>query len=125
MPDEPQPRARERALTPEERQLAHWMLEHGKPEARTFLPQLDRLRVLPWRCPCGYASINFRVESHVPPPPGMNILGDFVFGSGEQLSGIFIFENDGLLAGIEVYGCAGDVPKVLPKPEELRPFGSQ
>jgi hypothetical protein len=37
-------------------------------------------------------------------------------------SGIFVFEKDGMLAGLEVYGLAGDAPKSLPVSESLRRF---
>lgn len=52
----------------------------------------------------------------------MHLLADFVFGNGGQLSGIFVFEQTGVLAGLEVYGLAGDAPKTLPSPELLRPI---
>ena len=43
----------------------------------------------------------------------MNVVADFVFGSDDEPSGIFVFEKGGLLAGLEVYGLAGDAPKTL------------
>ncbi len=55
-------------------------------------------------------------------PPGVHPIADFVFGEGDSLSGIFVYEKDGILSGLEVYGSAGDAPKSLPRPEELRPF---
>jgi hypothetical protein len=42
----PPPIPDERPLTAEERRLARWMLEHGGPRGREFLPQLDRARVV-------------------------------------------------------------------------------
>jgi len=98
------------------------MLRHGSPEATSFLEQLDRASVRPWRCDCGCASFNFQIEGLPPAPPGVHILGDFLFGSEEKLSGIFIFSSDGILSGIEVYGLAGDAPRRLPSPAELRPL---
>jgi len=32
------------------------------------------------------------------------------------------FEKSGVLAGLEVYGLAGEAPKTLPLPESLKPF---
>jgi hypothetical protein len=49
-------------------------------------------------------------------------LADFVFGIDNDLSGIFVFEKGGLLAGLEVYGLAGDAPKKLPLSISLKPF---
>jgi hypothetical protein len=112
-----------RPLTDSEHRLARWMLEHGDPAGRDFLPQLELAEVRAWRCPCGCASINFQIKGHPPVPPGVQVLGDFVFGDENMPSGIFIFENDGLLSGIEVYEMGAGVPKSLPAPESLRPWG--
>lgn len=112
----------ERPLTAEERRLARWMLEHGGAEAAAFLPQLERARVVS-RCPCGCASINLEVEGEPRPSGGMKLLSDWWFmNEAEQVSGIFIYQCDGVLAGIEVYGLAGDIPLVLPPPEALSPM---
>ena len=111
-----------RPLTSAEEQLVRWMLEHGKPEARAFLPQLERAQVTDWHCPCGCASINFAVEGFPEPSGGLHPIADFIFGGDEDMSGIFIFEKSGVLAGLEVYGLAGDAPKTLPLSDSLRPF---
>lgn len=111
----------ERRLTVEELHLARWMLEHGEPAARAFLPQLDRARVVS-RCPCGCATIDLEIEG-LPPARGIGrILGDFTFSDGDDVSGIFIYESDGVLGGVEVYGLSGDAPKVLPTPDVLHPM---
>jgi hypothetical protein len=111
-----------RPLTDPERYLARWMLEHGTVEAKQYIAQLDIAEVTPWRCPCGCASINFQIRGHAGPPPGVHILGDFVTGEGDHKSGAFIYSSGGLLSGIEIYGLAGDAPRVLPRPEHLRAF---
>lgn len=111
-----------RPLTLDEMSLARWMLEHGDPEALAFVPQLDMAEVTPWRCGCGCASINFQICGRPEAPPGVHILGDFVVGAGDCLSGAFIFASGGILSGIEVYGLAGEAPHVLPSIEELQPF---
>jgi hypothetical protein len=104
--------------------LARWMLEHGEPKAREFLEQLKEAEVTPWRCPCGCGSINFQIKGREPAPPGVRVLGDFLFGPENAPVGIFIFESAGLLSGIEVYGLAGDPPSELPCKEALRPFSA-
>lgn len=111
-----------RPLTDAERQLARWMLENGTPEAKQYLGQLELAEVTPWKCPCGCASINFQIKGHPEAPPGVHILGDFLVGEGENQSGAFIYSSEGLLSGLEVYGLAGDAPRTLPRPEELRPL---
>jgi hypothetical protein len=111
-----------RPLTSAEEQLVRWMLEHGKPEARAFLSQLELALVTDWHCPCGCASINFSIQKNPEPSGGLNPVADFIFGGGEDLSGIFVYERSGILAGLEVYGLAGDAPKSLPLSDSLRPF---
>lgn len=113
-----------RQLTDHERRLVRWMLEHGSREASAFLSQLDEAEVTPWRCDCGCASINFQIRGRPKAPPGVHPIADFVFGEGDALSGIFVYEKDGILSGLEVYGLASDAPKSLPQPEELRPFAN-
>lgn len=111
-----------RQLTRHERHLVRWMLEHGSSDAAAFLHQLDQAEVTPWKCKCGCASINFQLRGCPEAPPGVHVLADFLFGEGDDLSGIFVFESDGILSGLEVYGLAGDAPKALPQPEQLRAF---
>ena len=108
-----------RPLSDKERRLARWMLENGNPDAAAFLTQLDNAEVTPWRCPCGCASINFKVAGMPAAPPGVHILADFVFFNGDELAGIFIFSSNGILSGLEVTGLAGDAPKELPEPAAL------
>ena len=122
-----EPTSDNRPLTPEEHRLILWMLEHGSPEAKQFVTQLELARVTPWRCGCGCASINLVIDGHPEPSAGTNPIADFIFGSDEDedLNGIFVFEQDGVLGGVEVYGLPGDAAKSLPTPEILREFPPQ
>ena len=117
------PASERRPLFPVEQELATWMLTHGNPEAQAFLPHVHRAVVV-GGCPCGCASIDFEVTDLPAPSGGLRVLGDYVFGEDMNLAGAFIFERAGVLAGIEVYGLAGEAPRTLPRPEELRPFPS-
>lgn len=108
-------------MNEQERRLVRWMLEHGTPEAASFQHQAELANVTPERCPCGCASIYFAVQGYPALTGGIRPLGDFVFGDNNELSGIFIYEQGGVLAGVEVYGLAGDAPRSLPQPEALRP----
>jgi len=120
----PEPLLEARRLTHDGQQLIKWMLEHGSDEAALLLPQLELARATSWRCPCGCASFNIVLEGQESPVATnkMNVVADFVFGPDDQPNGIFIFEKGGLLAGLEVYGLAGDAPKSLPRSDVLRPF---
>jgi hypothetical protein len=114
-----------RQLSSAENELIRWMLEHGKPGAQAFLSQVERVGVTPYRCPCGCASVNFSVDNAPEPTGTFHILADFLFGTEEDLSGVFVFEKDGVLAGLEVYGLAGEAPKTLPSINSLRPFSNE
>ncbi len=100
----------DRPLTSHEKQLIRWLLEHGNQEAQLFLSQLEKAKATSWRCPCGCASINLSIDSSPEPSGGLHILADFVFGSDTDLSGVFVFEKSGVLAGLEVYGLASEAP---------------
>src|SRR4051812_45075954 len=102
-----------RPLTAEQYALLRWMLEHADPRAASFVPQLDRVRVTPWRCPCGCASFKTIVEGMPLPTGSMEGLADFTFGSPEQLCGISPYVQSGVLGGVEVVGYAVDAPRVF------------
>ncbi|MBS1835585.1 MAG: hypothetical protein JST65_22900 [Acidobacteria bacterium] len=87
-----------------------------------FLSQLEKAEATSWQCPCGCASIDFQVDGAPPPEKNMNILADFIFGTAAELNGIFIYEQGGVLAGLEVTGYTGDAPKNLPQFDALRPM---
>lgn len=110
-----------RKLTEEEHDLVRRMLEKGGESARTFLAHLERVRVSPKRCPCGCASLEFSVDGLRELPGELRPIVDFVFGEGDELSGIFAYERSGFLAGLEVYGLAGDAPRHLPRADTLKP----
>lgn len=114
-----------RPLTDEERTLLRWMLENGGDEARAFLPQLDRAEATTWKCPCGCVSFNLAIHGHTEPQPGWGGVADFVFGNDANCFGICVLEKAGVLQGVEVYGFGVDAPRLLPKTDELRPFGNQ
>jgi hypothetical protein len=95
--------AEERGLSPEETSLLVWMLEHAGPQAANYLSQVKNARV--WsRCCCGCASINLEIGAVRPSiGDGMQIVADFEYRTDEgHLCGAFVFENGGLLAGLEV-----------------------
>jgi hypothetical protein len=111
-----------RPLTNAERSLSRWMLENGGPDALSYLSQLEVAEATTWRCGCGCASFHFKIPGRPETPPGVHILGDFVFGPQAELCGVFIFASQGTLSGVEVYGLAVDAPSSLRQPASLRPF---
>ncbi len=116
----PRPEAT-RALTTEEYGLTRWMLEHGDEHARSLLPQLERAKATLWRCPCGCASFNIRVDGYPDPGAGFHPVVGFFFGGDQDLHEVFVYEKFGVLGGVEVVRYTGDRSRILPRPEELRP----
>lgn len=110
-----------RPLTPHERRLATWLLEHGNSSAAGFLDQLALAEVTPYRCACGCASIDFKIRDRAEAPPGVHILATFQFMQDGLHCGIFIYSSNGILSGMEVTGYDGDAPRTLPEPEDLIP----
>lgn len=108
-----------RALTEEERSLLGWMLRESS-DSR-FVEQLANARVVSG-CDCGCASINLEIDGYPPPTGGLRIISDYLFGDGEFLQGAFVFEQGGVLSGLEVCGYGTDAPVRLPLPSALRPW---
>lgn len=108
-----------RALTDEERALIEWMLSDSGHEE--FIDHLARARVVSG-CDCGCASINLEIDGYPLPAAGLRIIADYLFGEGETLQGAFVFEQDGVLRGLEVYGLGTEAPRRLPLPSALRPW---
>src|SRR3954469_20870169 len=118
--EKPQSRAPEpRALTDEERALIEWMLRDSGREQ--FIEHLDRATVVSG-CDCGCASISLEIDGYPLPTAGLRIIADYLFGEGDTLQGAFVFEREGVLRGLEVYGLSTEAPKRLPTPAALRPW---
>lgn len=94
----------DRELSTRERELVHWLLEHGTAEAKSLLSQLPDAHVCS-RCGCGCASIDIAVDSAiVPDGSGMKIVSDYQYRDDNgNLVGVFVFTRQGLLAGLEIW----------------------
>ena len=96
------------------------MLKNGASEAVDFLAQVDLIEVTSWKCKCGCASLQFEMTGYPEPTGGMRPLAEYVFGTKADCGAIFIYEQSGQLAGIEVYGLTGDAAKIFPEIGELK-----
>jgi len=113
-----------RPLTPHERALLAWLLEHGTPEAKTYLSQLPHVTVIS-RCPCGCPTINLAVNrqtSTAPIESSTRILADFSATSPEGIPlGLLVFARADLLDTLELYSCSGENLFTLPSLAAIRP----
>jgi hypothetical protein len=94
----------QRALTSKEMTLLTWLLEHSSPEAKSFIPQLEKIKVSRG-CDCGCPSIKLYVDESVSLGlSSSNIISDVVGMTTEDKSvGLLLFQNDGKLTELEVY----------------------
>lgn len=109
----------------QERSTVRWLLEHGNGDNSEFLRQLELARVVRL-CGCGCASIDFAIAGRRPMQPAMQILSDFQWRTkGGHLCGAFVFEQDGLLAGLDLWSIDGQTtPDAMPPIRDLVPYGT-
>lgn len=114
-----------RLLTEEELELTKWLLRNGSAGAGNFVQQLEHAAVIA-HCKCGCASIDFSIDGRVPQKAGISVLSDFQWrDSRGHLFGIFVFERDDLLSGLDVWSIDGEeTPTTLPPADLLKPYGT-
>lgn len=115
----------DRPLIFEERSVVQWLLEHGDGVNADFLEQLGRARVASL-CGCGCASINFAVSGKRPDQLTMRTLSDYQWRDEHgHLFGAYVFEQDGLLAGLDLWSIDGQsIPTAVPSIANLVPLGT-
>jgi hypothetical protein len=115
----------DRPLTFDELAVVRWLLEHGDGDNSEFLEQLNQARVI-CLCGCGCASIDFSIGGKRPQNFVMNTRSDYQWHNHQgHLFGAFVFVQDGLLAGLDLWSIDGQsTPDVLPPLNRLVPLGS-
>jgi hypothetical protein len=115
----------DRSLTPWERDLITWLLQHASDSGVRALPQIESARVAA-RCGCGCGSIDLRIRDteRSLPATGMEIVADYWWRTRYgRLCGAFVFLLAGRLTGLDVWSIDGDdLPIGLPAPYELWPY---
>jgi hypothetical protein len=117
----------DRALSAKETELVRWALVHGLPGSDSYLPQVDKLRVISI-CGCGCSSVDFSFDGVLPDySTGLEVLSDHLWGTaGTDLCGIFVFARNEKLAGLEAWSVDGQVtPTGLPRIEDLRDYSQE
>jgi hypothetical protein len=115
----------DRPLAPDELAVVQWLLEHGDGDNSEFLEQLNHARVTRL-CGCGCASIDFSINGKRPQNLVMDTRSDHQWRNDHgHLFGAFVFVQDGLLAGLDLWSIDGQsTPEALPPLDRLVPFGS-
>jgi hypothetical protein len=109
-----------RPLTAEEQALLIWLLEHGIPDAKNFLPQVNTLRARS-SCACGCPSIEFIVPLDAPYiATTRGTLAAFTGKSGGVDIVLALFAGGGVLSKLDVSAIGEtDRPFGLPPVESL------
>jgi hypothetical protein len=115
----------DRPLASDELAVVRWLLEHGDGDNSEFLEQLNHARVARL-CGCGCASIDFSINGRRPAHFAMRVLSDYQWRNNlGHLCGAFVFEQDGLLAGLDLWSIDGQsTPDAMPPIESLVPCGT-
>ncbi len=125
MPSQSGTVAEDRALTQSEAEFMRWLLRHGNDRAQSFLPQVEKARVV-GRCGCGCASINVSIDgiSYYGTKLGMETLCEYQWRSPEgALFQVFAFACGDLLAGIDLWSVDGQgTASALPPTSFLQPI---
>ena len=95
-----------RPLTEHERDVIHWLLEHGNPGAEKLLPQIDRLSVV-GKCDCGCPTVEFALDGEPVPVKGHRLISDNLGEIDGMSVGVMLFATDGQIFMLEVYSMAG------------------
>src|SRR5438445_10417873 len=91
--------AEKRSLTPQERELTRWLLEHS--ESTEFLTQIDKLTVVS-KCNCGCATIDFAVDGREPQREREVILADYLATVDTHPIGDILFKRGGILVSLHL-----------------------
>jgi hypothetical protein len=113
-----------RPLTEQEERLLRWILEHGSDEAKSYLPQIERMQARR-SCSCGCPSISLVAPDSA--RAGIvekdRILVDLSGRTAKGSTvGVLIFHDEGKLSELEVYSYGDEGSFDLPTIESLSTF---
>ena len=108
-----------RPISAQEKTLVAWLLAHVS-GAAPLDDQVDRLRVVA-ACECGCPSVEFALDdSPAPAPTHTHILVEAVGKSPEGVDvGVILWENEGVVSGLEVYCYNNESGFQVPDPKDL------
>ena len=103
---DPSPIWVDRPLSPEERRLLEWLIEHGTPEARDLRSQVEQARVVS-HCRCGCPTVDLGITGMERTSGGSQILADFIGQTPEGFRvGVLLHAREGRLSELEVYNLS-------------------
>lgn len=105
-----------RALTPDERALAEFLLSTEFPGRKELVLQLESARVTR-ECECGCGTVNLAVEDDLPRAVCREPIPVEAHGAGVD---VLLFVRKGLLACLEIVHHDDARPQPYPRPSNLR-----
>ncbi len=96
----------ERPLTPQERDLVRWLVEHSHLDMSHLLPQIDRLSVFE-KCSCGCPTVYFALDGVPVARKGEQLISDWLAEVEGNGVGVMLFQSDNRISSLEVYSLAG------------------
>jgi hypothetical protein len=110
-----------RVLTQAEAAPLRWMLDHPGPQARAYMNQIGRLKVVA-ECTCGCPTIDLALDDKpAATTPGSLIIAD---AEGQSTEGfrvnVIVHVRDDVICELEVAAFDHTGPFALPRPAELR-----
>ncbi len=111
-----------RPLTPHERDLVRWLLEHSHLDVSHLLTQIDRLNVFE-KCSCGCPTVYFALDGVPVARKGEQLISDWLAEVDGNSVGVMLFESGNRISSLEVYSCAGTMDHFgLPEIESIRGY---
>ncbi|TGK77679.1 hypothetical protein EHQ24_18860 [Leptospira noumeaensis] len=110
-----------RLLTEEETTIILWLLKNSPSNLTHHINNIANI-IVQDKCKCGCASIDFLNRKEYK-KSNLTIISDFKWKDNKNnLFGIFLFEVNSKLAGLEVYSIDGnaETPKILPNIQNLQ-----
>src|SRR6476646_3691881 len=120
---DPSPIVEDKQLSPDERALLVWLIEHGTSDATEYAAQVEQARVV-GRCRCGCPPIDLGIAgAKERTVGGSTILADFLGETPEGFHvGVLLHSRNGKLSELEVYSLDRDGIFSLPTIESLKPL---
>jgi hypothetical protein len=112
-----------RSLSPQERAITQWLLEHADPAAKQFTPQLESARVI-GRCDCGCPTISMLISQEAPAVCSRrNLVATAIGVVDDNFVKLMLMQSNGYLSCLNIH-----IPDFIKRPcglpslESMKPY---
>ena len=112
-----------RSLTPDERNLVRWLIEHSFiKDASRLLPQVDGLSIVS-KCTCGCPTIDFALDGEPATRKGEGFISDWLAEVNGMLVYVQLWVWNDQISSLEIGALLGtDQPFGLPAIESIKGY---